>query len=246
MQRANGESWGALERSYIEETAPHRLENGGCKTGAFLRYAKVQQVPRGPSASGSPIRWALDHHPAFAQIFDSPLFELQHLGDDQEALISFSRNLYFEGRVSPSLLSLSLRKIELAIKIRLAVPLWSRPEHVFRLREASEPDALCMILIAMKADRDSSNSHQYLPICAEWLQSWVKDSEPHEDLVALMLQTLAEWLPMCKALGENNTWKYLRVDLAEPCFAPSPEELQREAFQNSLRESLIAKRQPKS
>ncbi|WP_170146352.1 hypothetical protein [Paracidovorax anthurii] len=235
-----------MERSYIADTTPHRLARGARKPDAFLRYLKGEQVPWGTAAVRSPVRWALEHHSAFVRTFQSPLFELLQLGDDRDALINFSRDLYAQGRVSVELIHRSMGKSKLAAKRKIYVSLWSNPKDVLAVRHTAEPDALCLILIALKANAGRNHEHQCLTVCAEWLQSWVEQIGPHENLVMLMLQTLAERLPECKPLVENNAWRTLRVDLADPCFSPSFEETMREALIKSLLTPPIAKRERKS
>lgn len=71
------------------------------------------------------------------------------------------------------------------------------------------------------------------------LQMWVEQVEPHESLVACMLQTLTECVPECKTLVQGDAWKNLKVDLADPCFMPPPEEAMREERLKFLRQPLI-------
>lgn len=234
MQRASGLTWGALERRYIADTAPQRLERGVRKPDSFLRYIKGVQVPRGPSAVRSPVRWALEHHPAFALAYKSPLFELLRLSDRRNDLIDFARVIYDQSQVSDELLSCTIKKSERWARRRLYSPIWNHPRNVLGLRRKPEPDALCLILIALKANSGHVHENPCLRICAEWLQEWVKQTKPHENLVACMLQTLSECLPGCKALVEGGAWKTLKVDLADLCFEPSPEETMREALMKSL------------
>lgn len=249
MKRASGEKWWApLERAYIAHSTSRGQEsgprNGDCvaettykdqhsgkrKLVAFLRYSKGRQVPRGTSATGGPLQWAMENHPAFAKTYESPLFKLLKLGADPVALIDFSRNLYKEAGVSSELLSKTMRKSHLMAKSHHLVPIWSEPRDVVKLRHIAEPDALCLILIALKANSGRTHETQCLAICAEWLRAWVEQLEPHEDLVGYMLQTLSECLPACKSLTQADAWKTLKVDLTDPCFMPSPGEAMLEAL----------------
>lgn len=223
MQRNSGLSWAALERSYIAETNPQRLERGTRKPDAFLRYVKGKQVPRERGSKDSPVRWALDRHPAFVRAYQSPLFELLQLDNDRDRLIEFSRDLLDRRRVADDVIYRTMRKSSLGVKKRLYVPLWSNPEEVVALRNVIEPDALCLILIALKAKANRAHEHHCLAICAEWLQAWAEQVRPYEDLVDLMLRVLAEGVPACAPLlGYDGKWRTLRVDSSDPCFHPSP------------------------
>lgn len=224
MQRASGLSWGALERSYIAEVAPERLERGVRKPDAFLRYRKADQAPRGVTALHSPVRWALKHHPAFARTYESPLFELLTLGHDPDTLIQFSRDIHTQKRVTSDVLSLTMPPKDLIGLHRFHTPLWKAPKSVVALRHVAEPDALCLILISLKANSGSSNEHHCLAITAEWLRNWIIKVEPHEDLIVSLLQTLAECVPETRALVQGDAWKTVAVDLSSPCFLPSPEQ----------------------
>ncbi|PIF89387.1 hypothetical protein CLU86_0254 [Acidovorax sp. 62] len=225
MQRASGLSWGALERTYIAAVAPERLERGVRKPDAFLRYRKADQAPRGVTALHSPVRWALKHHPAFARTYESPLFELLTLGHDPDTLIQFSRDIHTLNRVTNELLSLTMPMKALISLHRFHGPLWKAPKSVVALRHVAEPDALCLILIALKANSGGANEQPCLAIAGEWLRNWIIKVEPHENLIECMLQTLAECVPETKALVQGDAWKTLALDLSSPCFLTSREEL---------------------
>lgn len=228
MQHASGLSGGALERLYIGYIAPQRLGHGTRKPDAFSRYLKVEQVPWGENSARSPVRWALEHHAAFAEAYRSPLFELLQLGDTRDELIAFTRALDEHNRISADLISQTMRKSTLAWKRRFYTPLWSTPKDVLALRRIVKLDALCLILVALKASASIAHERQALAICSEWLQEWSGKLNPHEKLRDLMLQTLAEHVPCCQFLM-GDKWRTFKVDLSDPCFAQSPAEAMREA-----------------
>jgi len=172
----------------------------------------------------------MENHPAFAKTYESPLFKLLKLGADPVALIDFSRDLYKEAGISSELLSKTMRKSHLVAKSRHPLPIWSEPRDVVNLRHIADADALCLILIALKANLGRAHETQCLAMCAEWLRAWVEQLEPHEDMVGYMLQTLTECLPACKSLTQADAWRTLKVDLADPCFTPSPGEAMLEAL----------------
>lgn len=238
MQHASGLSGGALERRYISDTAPQRLVGGVRKPDAFLRYLRGEQVPRDENSDRSPVRWALEHHTAFVETYRSPLFELLQLGDALDDLVEFTRDLEAHRGISADLISLTLRRTALATKRRLHVPLWSTPKDVVALRHIAKPDALCLILIALKANVGRAHEHQCLAVCAEWLQEWTKQVNPHEDLRELMLQTLAEHLPSCR-LFLNGGCRTFTVNLSDPCFATSPEDAMREVLLRACLKSPV-------
>ena len=224
MQRASGCSWSALERSYLAEVAPERLERGVRKPDSFLRYYKAKQVPRGVTTLHSPVSWALTHHPAFARTYDSPLFELLTLGCDPDTLIHFSRDIHTQKRITNEVLSLTMPTKALIGLHRFYAPLWKDPKSVVALRNVAEPEALCLILIALKANSGGVNEHHCLTITAEWLRNWIIKVVPHENLIACILQTLAECVPEAKALIKGDAWKTVAVDLSSSCFLPSREQ----------------------
>lgn len=233
MQHASGLSGGALERLYIGDIAPQRLGHGTRKPDAFIRYLKGKQVPRNESSTRSPVRWALENHAAFAEAYRSPLFELLQLGDTLDELVTFTRALEEHNRISTDLISRTMRKSTLARKRRLYVPLWSTPKDVLALRHIVKLDALCLILVALKASVGLAHERQGLAICSEWFQEWTSKLNPHEELQELMLQALAEHVPSCQLLV-GGKWRTITVNLSDPCFAQSPGEAMREAHLKSL------------
>jgi hypothetical protein len=222
LKLESGRTWTALECTYIQETAPHRLPSPR-KPHAFLRYAKGKRVPKGPNYRSSPVRWAIEASPAFERAYNSPLFELLMLDRDLEKLIEFTRSLYESKRIDDVLIDRTIGKAVAASRLRYAAPLWNSPKLVLPLRHLATPDALCLILVALMACSGRPNERQCLMICAEWLQHWCKTLVPHEHLKTLMLQVLTDHVPqLAEFFSSTPDWNTLLVDLSDPCFAPDP------------------------
>lgn len=217
LKLVSGLSWTELERTYIRETNPARFRTMTRKPDAFLRYAKGRQVPRGRECEGSPVNWAVARYPNFSRWHTSPFFEALLLDEGRETLIQFTRDLWSQGRLCDDIIGQTMRKSALAAKRRLYVPIWSSPRDVVALRQVVDLDALCLILIALKANSGEPDERQCLLICAEWLQSWIEQSRPNEQLKNLMLQALGTSVPaLARLFAGSPPWSTLKVDLTDP------------------------------
>lgn len=222
LRLERGITWTALECSYIQETAPHRLPSPR-KPHAFLRYAKGKRVPKGPSYKNSPVRWAIEGSPVFERAYNSPLFELLLLDRDLEKLADFARSLYLSRRIDSELINRTIGRADAARRLRYTSPFWNSPKMVLPLRHVPTPDALCLILVALMACSGRPDERQCLMICAEWLQHWCKTFVPHEHLKTLILQVLTDHVPqLAEFFSATPDWELLLVDLSDPCFAPDP------------------------
>lgn len=232
LKHESGLSWPLLERSYIQEVNPSRLEKSARKPDAFLRYAKGKQVPKGATVIGSPVWWAMQRSQAFVRTYESPLFELLLLGDGEEGLATFSCGIYKRERVSQDVMRIAKCYSMLPSFCSWKVVLWDNAKAIEPLRYVADLDALVLILIALRASSGEPDEFQCLCICAEWLQGWVNAFEPNAHLKELMVANLALYIPsLAKRLQDpEGGWQTMRVDLADPCFADDPLEKWARAF----------------
>lgn len=229
LKQESGLSWVQLERAYIQDTNPVRFLTMVRKPDAFLRYAKGGQIPKGMGHEGSPVSWAAARYPIFGRWHASPFFDALLLNKEEETLIRFTRELWAQKRIRNEIIHMTMRKPALAVRLRLHVPIWSSPRSVVALRQVVDLDALCLILVALKANLGRPDERQCLLICAEWLQGWIEQSRPQEHLKKMMMQVLAAYVPaLARLFADSTPWDTLRVDLADPCFHSRwPEELTR-------------------
>lgn len=220
LKAESGLSWSALERAYIQDTNPERFHMMVRKPDAFLRYVNGQQIPKGMEYEGSPVRWAAEHYPGFRRAYESPLFDALLLENDIETLSRFTRDvLWRQARLSRDVAHKTMRKVDLGIRLRFSMPVWYSPGDIVEIRSLVDLDALCLILISLKSNLNQPRERPCLLVCAEWLQAWIRLSQPNMKLKNLMLQALAEHIPaLARLFVSSPPWDTLKVDFTDECF----------------------------
>ena len=219
LRQESGLSLTKLERRYIQDTDPERFATMTRKPDAFLRYSKGVQIPKSKTPQSSPVSWASSRYPVFKRWHSSAFFEAMSISEDREELINFTRELWARERIPKEIILKTMRKSELAPRLRHHAPIWGSPSTVVSIRHVVDLDALCLILLALKSNIGMTSERQCLLILAEWLQNWIEHLCPNEELQKMMMHVLVEHVPtLGKLFAEPLSWKTLKVDLTHDCF----------------------------
>lgn len=217
----SGMSFAKMERQYLTECFPGKLEKMTRKPEDFLKYAKGRRCPRSHVIEGSPLNWALARYPGISDTYNSLLFASIRSSNDKEALYRLSSELYNSQPFVPEVLFFSWRGLRATgAGLQLWLPIGLCPRDAIRFLERPELDALAALVIATKTNEGELGEEQCALLVVEWVQSWAASSNPPDHLLDRLIGVLSENLPVLRGLFFGAVpWTELRADLKHPCFA---------------------------
>ncbi len=217
----SGTSFAKVERQYLTECFPGKLEQMTRKPEDFLKYAKGRRCPRSHEIEGSPLNWALARYPRIADTYNSLLFASIRASNDVEALDHLSYELYHSKPFVREVLFPTFGEFRVTGSgLRLWLPIGLCPGDAIGFLKRPELDALAALVIATKTNEGELAEEQCALLVVEWVQSWAARINPPDDLLDRLIRVLSENLPVVRGLFFGAIpWIDLRADLKHPCFA---------------------------
>ncbi|MCE1194529.1 MAG: hypothetical protein LWW96_20480 [Acidovorax sp.] len=210
-----------MERQYLTECFPGKLEKMTRKPEDFLKYANGRRCPRSHQIERSPLHWALARYPGISDTYNSFLFASMRSSNDEEALYHLSSELYHSKSFVREALFHRLGGLRATgAGLRLWLPIGLCPRDAIQFLKHPEFDALAALVIATKTNEGGFGEEQCALLVVEWVQSWAMRSTPPNRLLDSLIQALSENLPVLRGLFFGAVpWTGLRADLHHPCFA---------------------------
>jgi len=213
-------SFAKLERQYLTDCFPGRLEQMFRKPDDFLKYAKGRRSPRSHEIEGSPLNWALARYPKISDTYNSLLFAAIRSSSDEEALYRLSSDLYFTKPFAREVMFSRWGEWQImGHGLDFWLPFGLCPRDTIGFRQRPELDALAALVIAAKFNEGRLGETQCALLAVEWVQCWVMRSNPPDHLLERLMQVLSENIPALQELFYGvRPWTDLRADISHPCF----------------------------
>lgn len=213
-----------LERQYLSDCDPARLERLTEESDDFERYARGERSPRKREIPGSPLEWALAKYPSVARTYESLLFTAIQSSYEPEALTRLSLDLWKSNPLVPQVIFATFggcHPIESCLSLWL--PIGICPIDIVGFSKRLELDALVALVIALKTNVGTPGEEQCALLVVEWVQNWTKSENPPTHLVSRLVRVLSEHVPeLSQHFSGLRPWTSLRADINHPCFARWP------------------------
>ena len=206
LKRESGLSLAKLERQYLSDCFPGRIERMEDDPDDFGKYSRGVRSPRNRDIERSPLHWALARYPAVIRTYDSLLFPAIESGYEFETLTDLSVDLWKSSTIPREMMFAAFRGVRPSDRSLplFWFPIGVSPGDAITFLKCPELDALTALVIALKTNSGTPSEELCALLVVKWVQFWTEVKGPPPHLIKRLVGVLAEHLPAARALFEAS------------------------------------------